>query len=200
MNVPNAVTSDNMVIEETTQTKIIEPEIITVDDLIGGSSGAASVPSGSPNVDKLEQWIRILDKGLSIADRGITILGKADSIVRNISEVIMKQHEKQQPQQQQQFPNVLPNPPYEVIQVPAKHDAATDAAPQQQITNADAGPDAAHEESVPAGAGKQLITAERISGVLSMLLGQCPNMTVRELKELIDRNPDSINSMLSFLK
>ena len=53
---------------------------------------------------------------------------------------------------------------------------------------------------VPAGAGTQLITAERISGVLSMLLGQCPNMTLRELKELIDRNPDSINSMLSFLK
>ena len=199
MSVQNAVTSDNMVIEETTQTKIIEPEIITVDDLIGGSSGAASsVPSGSPNIDKLEQWIRILDKGLSIADRGITILGKADSIVRNISEVIMSKNQ-QQPQQQQ-FPNVLPNPPYEFIPVPAKHDAGPDAAPQQQITNADAGPDAAHEESVPAGEGKQLITAERISGVLSMLLNQCPTMTVKELKELIDRNPDSINSMLSFLK
>ena len=46
----------------------------------------------------------------------------------------------------------------------------------------------------------QLITAERISTVLNMLLGQCPDMTVKELKELIDRNPDTINTMLQFIK
>lgn len=184
-----------MVIEETQTT--LTPEIVTVSDLIEKPAAAEAVPmpSGSPNIDKLEQWIRILDKGLSIADRGITILGKADSIVRNISEVIMS-NKQQQPQQPQ--PVMYQQQP-QVIQT---HEAAADAAQQQPITNADAGPDAAPAESVPAAAaeGKQLITAERISGVLSMLLNQCPDMTVKELKDLIDRNPDSINTMLSFLK
>ena len=104
-------------------------------------------------------------------------------------------NKQQQPQQQQQVM-------YQQQQVIQTHEAAADAAQQQPITNADAGPDAVPEESVPAAAaeGKQLITAERISGVLSMLLNQCPDMTVKELKDLIDRNPDSINTMLSFLK
>ena len=183
-----------MVIEETQTT--LTPEIVTVSDLIErpAAAEAVSMPSGSPNIDKLEQWIRILDKGLSIADRGITILGKADSIVKNISEVIMS-NKQQQPQQQQ--PVMYQQQP-QVIQT---HEAAADAAQQQPITNADADQDAA-AEAVPAAAaeGKQLITAERISGVLSMLLNQCPDMTVKELKDLIDRNPDSINTMLSFLK
>ena len=184
-----------MVIEETQTT--LTPEIVTVSDLIEKPAAAEAVPmpSGSPNIDKLEQWIRILDKGLSIADRGITILGKADSIVRNISEVIMS-NKQQQPQQQQ--PVMYQQQP-QVIQT---HEGVADAEDQQPITNADAGADAAAAEAVPAAAaeGKQLITAERISGVLSMLLNQCPDMTVKELKDLIDRNPDSINTMLSFLK
>ena len=190
-----------MVIEETQTT--ITPEIVTVDDLIGSHAAegvpAASLPSGSPNVDKLEQWIRLLDKGLSIADRGITILGKADNIVRNLTEVIMKNNSQQQQQQPQQ---VLYQVQQQPQPMPAAVEGVADAEDQQPITNADAGADAAAAEAVPAAAaeGKQLITAERISGVLSMLLNQCPDMTVKELKDLIDRNPDSINTMLSFLK
>lgn len=183
-----------MVIEETQTT--ITPEIVTVDDLIGSPSAeavpAASLPSGSPNVDKLEQWIRILDKGLSIADRGITILGKADNIVRNLTEVIMKNNSQQQQQQPQQ---VL----YQVQQQPQPMPAAVERvadAEHHQVQQAAA-------EGVPAAEadqGKQLITAERISSVLSMLLNQCPTMTVSELKELIDRNPNTINTMLQFIK
>jgi len=181
-----------MVIEETQTT--ITPEIVTVDDLIGQPAEAvpaASLPSGSPNVDKLEQWIRILDKGLSIADRGITILGKADNIVRNLTEVIMKNNSQQQQQPQQ----VL----YQVQQQPQPMPAAVERvadAENHQVQQAAA-------EGVPAAEadqGKQLITAERISSVLSMLLNQCPTMTVSELKELIDRNPDTINTMLQFIK
>jgi len=188
-----------MVIEETQTT--LTPEIVTVSDLIEKPAAAEAVPipSGSPNIDKLEQWIRILDKGLSIADRGITILGKADSIVRNISEVIMSNKNQQQPQQQPQ--QVLYQVQQQPQPMPAAVEHVADAEDQQPITNADAGQGAA-AEAVPAAAaeGKQLITAERISGVLSMLLNQCPDMTVKELKDLIDRNPDSINTMLSFLK
>lgn len=183
-----------MVIEETQTT--ITPEIVTVDDLIGRAEAvpaAASMPSGSPNVDKLEQWIRLLDKGLSIADRGITILGKADNIVRNLTEVIMKNNSQQQQQQPQQ---VL----YQVQQQPQPMPAAVERvadAEHHQVQQAAA-------EAVPAAEAdqgkQQLITAERISNVLSMLLNQCPDMTVKELKELIDRNPDTINTMLQFIK
>ena len=181
-----------MVIEEQTT---ITPEIVTVDDLIGSHAAEgvpASIPSGSPNVDKLEQWIRLLDKGLSIADRGITILGKADNIVRNLTEVIMKNNSQQQQQQPQQ---VL----YQVQQQPQPMPAAVERvadAEHHQVQQAAA-------EGVPAAEadqGRQLITAERISGVLSILLNQCPTMTVKELKELIDRNPDTINTMLQFIK
>lgn len=177
-----------MVIEETQTT--ITPEIVTVDDLIGSHAAegvpAASLPSGSPNVDKLEQWIRLLDKGLSIADRGITILGKADNIVRNLTEVIMKNNSQQQQQQPQQ---VL----YQVQQQPQPMPAAVERV-------ADAEHHQVQQAAAEADQGKQLITAERISSVLSMLLNQCPDMTVKELKELIDRNPDTINTMLKVLK
>ena len=196
----NVITVHRMVIEETQTT--LTPEIVTVEDLLGGSSaGSASaaesvpMPSGSPNVDKLEQWIRILDKGLSIADRGITILGKADSIVKNISEVIMKQ-QQQQHQYQPVQAYLMPEESFRNIRaVPA---GSTDAG-QGQAQPAD-NIRACSCSSTDAEPGHQLITAERISSVLSMLLSQCPTMTVQELKELIDRNPDTINTMLKFIK
>ena len=182
-----------MVIEETQTT--ITPEIVTVDDLIGRGAEAvpaASMPSGSPNVDKLEQWIRLLDKGLSIADRGITILGKADNIVRNLTEVIMKNNSQQQQQQPQQ---VLYQVQQQPQPMPAEVERVADAEHHQvQQAAVEAVPAAEADQS------KQLITAERISSVLSMLLNQCPDMTVKELKELIDRNPDTINTMLKVLK
>lgn len=186
-----------MVIEETQTT--ITPEIVTVDDLIGRAEAvpaAASMPSGSPNVDKLEQWIRLLDKGLSIADRGITILGKADNIVRNLTEVIMKNNNQQQQQQPQQ---VLYQVQQQPQPMPAAVEGVADAEDQQvRPTSAEAVP--AQNDLGQHGNIGQLVTAERISSVLSMLLGQCPDMTVKELKELIDRNPDTINTMLKVLK
>ena len=203
----SVITVHNMVIEETQTT--LTPEIVTVQDLLGGgSSGAAAsaadavpVSSGSPNVDKLEQWIRILDKGLSIADRGITIIGKADSIVRNISEVLMKQ---QQQQQQQTAQQVYLMPAEEFKNIRAVPAGSTDAG-QGQVQPADndhacSCSSCGSCSSTDAEPGPQLITAERISSVLSMLLSQCPPMTVKELKELIDRNPDTINTMLKFIK
>jgi len=192
-----------MVIEETQTT--LTPEIVTVSDLIGKPAAAEAVPipSGSPNIDKLEQWIRILDKGLSIADRGITILGKADSIVRNISEVIMSN--KNQQQQQQQPQQVLYQVQQQPQPMPAAVEHVADAEDQQvRPTSAEAVPAqndlGQHDDLGQHGNLGQLVTAERISGVLSMLLNQCPDMTVKELKDLIDRNPNFINSILSFLK
>lgn len=200
----SVITVHRMVIEETQTT--LTPEIVTVEDLLGGSSaGSASaaesvpMPSGSPNVDKLEQWIRILDKGLSIADRGITILGKADSIVKNISEVLMKQQQQQQQQPAQQGYLM---PAEEFRNIRASSCSSTDAGQGQvQPADNDHACSCSSCSSTDAEPGQvQLITAERISSVLSMLLSQCPTMTVKELKELIDRNPDTINTMLKFIK
>ncbi len=174
-----------MVIEKTAA------EIISVSDLLPASAAAAAAPS---DIAKIEGWLKMLDKGISLADRGVTLLGKADGIVKNIANVAHHRMTTTQPQQQ----IIYPQPP---AAAPAPAPAATtdkigviidgkgvDMTAEQlsQIIS---------ERSRPAAS---LVTAEQISGILGMLLHQSPELSVKDLQSMIDRNPDAINRLIAF--
>ena len=186
-----------MVVEKAKST-VIDAEIISVKDLLPGSStpAAAAGPAGDAvdGIQKIEGWLKMLDRGISLADRGVTLFGKAEGIVKNLTDVAhhklaIQQQPQQQPVIMQQGPPPQippPAPPAEPPRIPI-----TIQGKQAMMTPDEVSQLIEQLQRPPA-------TADQISGVLGMLLGQSPSMSVEELKTLIDRNPKQIDHLIAF--
>ena len=112
--------------------------------------------------------VAALEKYVLLADKGITMLGQFSGIVEKAKGLL---GEREQPTQEQ-VPIIRETPPPDM--------------PRITRANEDVAPPA------PLGVG-----ASEISGALDMILSQSPDLTVAQLKELIDAQPDAINNILA---
>ena len=116
----------------------------------------------------VDPQVAALEKYVLLADKGITMLGQFSGIVEKAQGLL---GERERPKQEE-VPIIRETPPPDMPRITRGNE---DTAP-----------------SVPPGVG-----AAEISNALGMILSQSPELTVAQLKELIDAQPGAIDNILA---
>lgn len=160
-------------------------DIVTAGDILTATRSAARAVTGSPT--EIDPQVASLEKYLILADKGITMLSQIQGLMERYRAIVGSQEVSAQ------------NPPIPVTRIP--HNEVTDMPdhPHRSVTAIPEETPAAEEpetlEVTEVTTMKQ-IGAAQISQVLSMILSQQPDLTVAQLKQLIDGNPDMIDHLL----
>lgn len=164
-------------------------DIITAADVVNatrsvrGIAGVGGVVSAPATVDP---QVAALEKYLVLADKGITILSQIQGLMAKYRDIVGSTAP----------PATAPpvhREPYsdDIADLPPRHPAPEPA------------PDGENEEPIEpmevipmANSSIKSVGAAQISQVLAMILSQQPDLTVDQLKQLIDNNPDTIDHLL----
>ena len=149
-------------------------DIVTAGDILTATRSAARAVTGSPT--EIDPQVASLEKYLILADKGITMLSQIQGLMERYRAIVGSHEVSAQ------------NPPIPVTRIP--HNEVTD---MPEETPAAEEPETIEVTEVTT---IKQIGAAQISQVLSMILSQQPDLTVAQLKQLIDGNPDMIDHLL----
>lgn len=169
--------------------KILKPrkptaDIITAADVVNATRSIRGVAGPGTPPATIDPQVAALEKYLVLADKGITILSQIQGLMGKYRDIVG---------------SATPAPPPPVHREPYRADVA-DLPPRHPEPD-----DEVHDEDEPieprevipmANSSIKCVGAAEISQVLAMILSQQPDLTVAQLKELIDNNPDMIDHLL----
>ncbi len=171
--------------------KILNPrkppaDIITAADVVNATRSIRGVAGPGTPPATIDPQVAALEKYLVLADKGITILSQIQGLMAKYRDIVGSTAP----------PATAPpvhREPYraDVADLPPRHPAPEPA------------PDGENEEPIEpmevipmANSSIKSVGAAQISQVLAMILSQQPDLTVDQLKQLIDNNPDMIDHLL----
>lgn len=171
--------------------KILNPrkppaDIITAADVVNATRSIRGVAGPGTPPATIDPQVAALEKYLVLADKGITILSQIQGLMAKYRDIVGSTAP----------PATAPpvhREPYraDVADLPPRHPAPEPA------------PDGENEEPIEpmevipmANSSIKSVGAAQISQVLAMILSQQPDLTVDQLKQLIDNNPDTIDHLL----
>lgn len=171
--------------------KILNPrkppaDIITAADVVNATRSIRGVAGPGTPPATIDPQVAALEKYLVLADKGITILSQIQGLMAKYRDIVGSTAP----------PATAPpvhREPYsdDIADLPPRHPAPEPA------------PDGENEEPIEpmevipmANSSIKSVGAAQISQVLAMILSQQPDLTVAQLKELIDNNPDMIDHLL----
>lgn len=169
--------------------KILKPrkpaaDIITAADVVNATRSIRAVAGPGTPPATIDPQVAALEKYLVLADKGITILSQIQGLMGKYRDIVG---------------SATPAPPPPVHREPYRADVA-DLPPRHPEPD-----DEVHDEDEPieprevipmANSSIKCVGAAEISQVLAMILSQQPELTVEQLKQLIDNNPDMIDHLL----
>ena len=164
--------------------KILNPrkppaDIITAADVVNATRSIRGVAGPDTPPATIDPQVAALEKYLVLADKGITILSQIQGLMGKYRDIVG---------------SATPAPPPPVHREPYRADVA-DLPPRHPAP--EPAPDGENEEPIEpmevipmANSSIKSVGAAQISQVLAMILSQQPDLTVAQLKQLIDNNPD----------
>lgn len=170
--------------------KILNPkkptvDIITAADVVNATRGVRV--TGGPIVAPatIDPQVAALEKYLVLADKGITILSQIQGLMGKYRDIVGSNaptapppaHREPYQEDVSDLPPRHPNPSIDGVAEPAEPVEPMEVIPMPQTSIKSVG-------------------AAQISQVLAMILSQQPELTVEQLKQLIDNNPDMIDHLL----
>ncbi len=170
--------------------KILKPrkpsaDIITAADVVNATRSIRGVAGPGTPPATIDPQVAALEKYLVLADKGITILSQIQGLMGKYRDIVG---------------SATPAPPPPVHREPYSDDIA-DLPPRHPAP--EPAPDGENEEPIEpmevipmANSSIKSVGAAQISQVLAMILSQQPDLTVDQLKQLIDNNPDMIDHLL----
>ena len=170
--------------------KILNPrkppaDIITAADVVNATRSIRGVAGPGTPPATIDPQVAALEKYLVLADKGITILSQIQGLMGKYRDIVG---------------SATPAPPPPVHREPYRADVA-DLPPRHPAP--EPAPDGENEEPIEpmevipmANSSIKSVGAAQISQVLAMILSQQPDLTVDQLKQLIDNNPDMIDHLL----
>ena len=170
--------------------KILNPrkppaDIITAADVVNATRSIRGVAGPGTPPATIDPQVAALEKYLVLADKGITILSQIQGLMTKYRDIVG---------------SATPAPPPPVHREPYRADVA-DLPPRHPAP--EPAPDGENEEPIEpmevipmANSSIKSVGAAQISQVLAMILSQQPDLTVDQLKQLIDNNPDMIDHLL----
>lgn len=169
------------------------PEIISVTDLLVNKT---SSPQSDDGIARIENLLKLADKGIGMLDKGITITGKFQNIVENVTGVIHhKMAVQQQPAALKQAPEPAPlqGDPSITLTIQGTERILKTADIQNYVFALEKSIQEKQQEPTPQALG---VSTETILQLLRFLVETAPNLTVEQLIELIQDNKDTLDKLI----
>ena len=162
-------------------------DIITATDVVNATRsvrGIAGVGEVGPAPAHVDPQVAALEKYLILADKGITILSQIQGLVGKYRDIVHSTAPV--------APPPAPRAPYQedVADLPPRHPDPPNEAEAETVEPTEVIPMHDCNETI------RCVGAAQISQVLGVLLTQQPDLTVAQLKQLIDGNPETIDHLL----
>ena len=187
-----------MVIEKSKAAAAAAPggsEIISINDLINPGKTAAT----DDGLARIENLMKLAEKGMGMLDKGITITGKFQNIVENVTGVMHHKMAVQQQPLQQAIPEPVTAAPLQgdptlILSIQGSERALKTGDVQNYITALEN--TVKNLQEIEASVQAPPVSTDTIISVLNFVLEQKPDLTVQQLITLITENQSTLDKLI----